>query len=166
MTEIKVRNATEQDIPAVAEIYRGINAAADTLQNPYISNEFWISRIKAVPEGVYSLVAEIENEVVGQLGFSAMQHARRKHVGTLGMAVKDGHHRQGVGAALMTAVVDLADNWLAVRRLELTVFTDNKAAIALYEKFGFVIEGEAKEFAFRAGQYVDAYYMARHVDQN
>jgi putative acetyltransferase len=39
--------------------------------------------------------------------------------------------------------------------------TDNAAGIALYKKFDFVIEGTHSDFAFRNGQYVDAYAMAR-----
>jgi putative acetyltransferase len=38
---------------------------------------------------------------------------------------------------------------------------DNAAGIALYEKFGFEIEGTHRRFAFRDGEYVDAYSMAR-----
>jgi putative acetyltransferase len=45
--------------------------------------------------------------------------------------------------------------------LELTVYTDNPAALALYRKFGFEQEGLLKAFAYRAGDYVDAYTMAR-----
>ena len=41
------------------------------------------------------------------------------------------------------------------------VWTDNKAAIHLYQKFGFVIEGTGRQFAHRAGELVDAHYMAR-----
>ncbi len=37
--------------------------------------------------------------------------------------------------------MDLADNWLNLQRLELTVYSDNAAAIALYRKFGFEQEG-------------------------
>lgn len=165
MSEIIVRNVTEDDIPAIATIYSGRLAAAGTLQNPYVSAEVWKKRLDQIPEGVYSLVAELNNEVVGQIGLTAIQRARRNHVGHVGMAVRDDHHGKGVGTALMTAVTELADNWLALRRIELTVFTDNESAIALYKKFGFVIEGEAREFAFRGGKYIDAYLMARLVSQ-
>jgi putative acetyltransferase len=41
---------------------------------------------------------------------------------------------------MMRAVIDLADKWLNLARIELTVFTDNEPAIALYRKFGFEIE--------------------------
>jgi putative acetyltransferase len=66
-----------------------------------------------------------------------------------------------VGTTLMEAAVDLAENWLNIGRIELEVFTDNVAALALYQKFGFVIEGTLRDFAFRDGRYVDSYLMAR-----
>jgi hypothetical protein len=75
--------------------------------------------------------------------------------------VRDDWQRRGVGSALLTAALDLADRWLNYRRLELTVYTDNTAAVTLYRKFGFVIEGTHRDFAFRDGRYVDAFAMAR-----
>lgn len=61
----------------------------------------------------------------------------------------------------MAAVMDLAENWLNLKRLELTVYTDNSKAIHLYEKYGFVIEGTLRQWALRDGAYIDAYTMAR-----
>jgi putative acetyltransferase len=46
---------------------------------------------------------------------------------------------------------------------ELTVYTDNAAAVALYRKFGFGIEGTARGYALRRGEYVGAFMMARHA---
>ena len=39
-----------------------------------------------------------------------------------------------------------------VLRIELTVYTDNAAAIALYRKFGFEIEGTHRAYALRDGR--------------
>jgi putative acetyltransferase len=83
------------------------------------------------------------------------------HVGHLGMGVHDDFQDRGIGTALMEAAMDLADNWLNLKRLELHVYTDNARAIRLYEKFGFEIEGTHRALAFRDGEYVDAYSMAR-----
>ncbi len=58
-------------------------------------------------------------------------------------------------------MVDLADNWLGLTRLDLRVYVDNVPAITLYRKFGFEIEGTHQRFAFRDGEYVDAHVMAR-----
>ena len=56
---------------------------------------------------------------------------------------------------------ELSDGWLNFQRLELWVYCDNIAGIALYRKFGFTVEGTCRAYAFRDGRYVDAYMMAR-----
>jgi putative acetyltransferase len=100
--------------------------------------------------------------VIGQLGLRTFPHSpRRRHVGQLGMAVRDDWQGKGVGTALMQAAIDLADRWLNLERLELDVYIDNEAAVRLYKKFGFVIEGTLMRYAFRDGRYVDVYTMAR-----
>jgi putative acetyltransferase len=63
----------------------------------------------------------------------------------------------------MTAILDLADGWLMLKRVELCVFTDNERAIALYRSMGFVVEGTKKYAAARGGTYADEYLMARCV---
>jgi putative acetyltransferase len=77
------------------------------------------------------------------------------------MAVRDDWQGKGIGTELVKAALDLADNWLNLTRLELDVFVENTPAIRLYKKFGFTIEGTKVDFAFRDGQYVDTYIMAR-----
>jgi putative acetyltransferase len=137
-------------------------ARAGTLQLPFPTVDMWRKRIADFAADDYLLVAEANGEVVGNLGLhSSVKSPRRRHVGYVGMAVRDDWQRRGVGSALMAAALDLADRWLNYRRLELTVFTDNAAALALYRKFGFVIEGTHRDHAFRDGRYVDAYSMAR-----
>jgi putative acetyltransferase len=58
-------------------------------------------------------------------------------------------------------MVNLCDNWLRITRTELTVFTDNAPALALYRKYGFETEGTGRHYALRNGDYVDALFMAR-----
>ena len=62
---------------------------------------------------------------------------------------------------MLKAAIDLADNWLNLLRLELTVYADNLAAQRLYEGQGFVLEGTHRGYALRQGRYVDALAMAR-----
>src|SRR5262249_3421014 len=114
------------------------------------------------PEGSFQLVACVNDEVVGHIGLHTFpNHPRRRHVGQIGMAVRDDWQGKGVGTALLAAVVELADKWLNLSRLELEVFIDNEPAIRLYKRFGFQMEGTLVRFAFRDGQYIDTYTMAR-----
>jgi putative acetyltransferase len=146
----------------VQRIFSGPKAVWGTLQVPFPSAEQWRKRLAEPPNGLFSLVACVEQEVVSQLSLQTFpDRPRRRHVGQIGMAVRDDWQGQGVGTALMQAAVDLADKWLNLTRLELDVYVDNGPAIRLYEKFGFSIEGTLVDFAFRDGQYVDTYIMAR-----
>ena len=77
------------------------------------------------------------------------------------MAVHDDFQGRGIGTALVEAAVDLADNWLNLKRLGLSVFTDNAPAIHLYKNFGFEVEGTLRAHVLREGEYVDTYAMAR-----
>ena len=61
----------------------------------------------------------------------------------------------------MAALLELADDWLMLERIELDVFSDNVRAQALYEKMGFVKEGLKRRSAIRKGRYADEYLMAR-----
>lgn len=158
---ILVRHAEPTDAEAIWRIFSAPQAIAGTLQLPFPSLERTRKRVADLRDGVYSLVACAGDEVVGSLGLSIPANPRRRHVGQIGMAVRDDWQGRGAGTALMTAALDLADNWLNLRRIELEVYTDNVAGIALYRKFGFEIEGTHQAFAFRNGQYTDAHTMAR-----
>ena len=91
----------------------------------------------------------------------AESNPRRRHVGSLGVMVRPDCQGQGIGTALLKTLLDLADNWLMLERVELTVFADNHRAIHLYEKLGFEKEGLKRMTVIRNGQYADEYLMAR-----
>jgi putative acetyltransferase len=161
MSTIRVRAREPRDIEAISEIQACPGVIAGTLRLPLQSVESVRERLAQSPPNTYSLVAEVDGRVVGSLGLHVEDNMRRRHCGSIGMVVHDDFQGRGVGSALMAATIDLADNWLGLRRIELSVYTDNAPAIHLYEKFGFVIEGTARRFALRQGVYIDAYYMAR-----
>jgi putative acetyltransferase len=160
--EITVRHAEPDDAETIHRILSGPRAMAGTMQLPLQSVEDVRKRFfSETREGLYHLVACVDEEVVGHLGLETFTRPRRRHVGYIGIAVRDDWQGRGVGTALMEAALDLADNWLNLTRVELTVYVDNAAGVALYKKFGFEIEGTHPRYAFRSGEYVDAYSMAR-----
>src|SRR5215204_3990579 len=126
--EITVRHAEPDDTEAIHRILSGTRAMAGTMQLPLQSVEDVRKRFfSETREGLYHLVACVDEEVVGHLGLETFSRPRRRHVGEIGMAVRDDWHGKGVGTALMEAALDLADNWLGLTRIELSVYTDNAA---------------------------------------
>ena len=162
---ITIRRVRLADAAAVARVQSDPAVFGQLLQMPHGDEELYRARIAdtcAPGKQDLWLVAEVDGEVVGNAGIHPMGPSlRRRHVMGLGMAVASTHQGKGVGSALMQALCDYADRWAQVLRLELTVYTDNARAIALYRKFGFEIEGTLKAYAFRDGVYVDVFTMAR-----
>ncbi|EEP96984.1 Uncharacterized acetyltransferase yhhY [Yersinia aldovae ATCC 35236] len=161
MTNVQIRHVESTDYPALQQLFSHPQVYRDTLQLPLPPEDMWAKKIKDIPVGMHNLVACIDGEIVGQLTVEANQRASRRHVATFGIAVAANFCGKGIGSRLMAAMIDLCDNWLNIQRIELTVFVDNAAAIALYHKFGFEIEGTSPRFAFRDGQHVDAHHMGR-----
>jgi len=159
---ILIRAAEPNDYEAIQQIFAGPKVIWGTLQLPFPSAEMWRKRMAEPSEGTVRLVACLEQELVGQLDIHTFPNRpRRRHAGQIGMSVRDECQRKGVGTALLRAAVDLADKWLNLSRLELEVYCDHEAAVQLYKRFGFAIEGTLVRYAYRAGQYVDAFTMAR-----
>lgn len=158
---LQIRRAEQDDSAALYEMFVSPKVYEGTLQVPYPSREAWRQRLAAA-DGSYNLVAVAGGSVVGMLGVHTFPNRpRRRHVGVIDIVVHEEFQGKGVGGALMRAGLDLADNWLNLTRLELEVFTDNEAAVRLYERFGFEREGTLRQHAFRDGRYVDSYFMAR-----
>jgi putative acetyltransferase len=139
--EITVRHAEPADYEAMHRIMSGPKVAAGTLQLPLQPAEAWRKRLADPPEGLFLLVACVEGEVVENLGLETFPNRPRvRHVGTLGLSVRDDWQGKGVGTALLGAALNLADDWLNLSRVELTVYTDNAARTILPRPYSVVNE--------------------------
>lgn len=105
-------------------------------------------------------------KLIGIAGLNVKKNPRMSHCADLGICVDKSCRGRGVGSALMEQVLDLADNWLRLVRVELTVDFDNERAIHLYEKYGFEREGVQRKACVRDGEYIDLIMMSRirHAD--
>jgi L-phenylalanine/L-methionine N-acetyltransferase len=111
-----------------------------TLRLPFTSKEHWRRMMEAPQEGRTGIVAVLDGHIVGSAGFQQSK-GRRSHVAELYVWVHDDHCGRGIGSALTAALLDVADNWLNLKRLELTVYVDNEPAIRLYKKLAVLIHG-------------------------
>ncbi|WP_448602346.1 GNAT family N-acetyltransferase [Thermoleptolyngbya sp.] len=161
---IQVRDVQPEDIDKLYSLLTSPDIVYWTSEMPCVAVDEVRERLINPPAGHYRLVATYDQKFAGSLGFSSSLQPRMRHMGHIStVAVHPNFRGYGVGSALVKAAIDLADQWLNLHRLDLMVYTDNKSAIALYKRFGFIAEGVLKDYAFRAGMYADVQVMARFV---
>ena len=158
--DIVIRPLEPDDYVDIAVLYNGPLVVAGSLQLPWTPQDVWRRRTEVAELDYPRLVAAVEDLIVGIIELEIGED-RRRHSGSLTMAVRDDYQGRGVGSALLTAMVELAEQWLGLTRLEVVVFTDNSPAIALYKRFNFVVEGTLRQYARRNGTLADAYMLAR-----
>ncbi|HAL46149.1 MAG: GNAT family N-acetyltransferase [SAR202 cluster bacterium] len=155
-----VRASRADDYKDVYDVYTCPGVMRNTAGLPYVSLDYWHQRMSSASPGEQMLVAEIDGRVVASINLHCGRN-RMAHTARFSMGVHDDFQGKGIGRQLMEAMLDLSEQWLNIRRIELQVYTDNEPAIALYTGFGFAIEGTHRAYAFRDGRYVDAHTMAR-----
>lgn len=159
--DITIARFTEAHLAGVVALFNDPAVCRQVLQMPYQAVETWRKRLAADNERALQLVAVRGGEVIGNISLEQHARVRRSHAGGLGMAVASAWQGQGVGSQLLGAALEVADNWMNLRRVELTVYADNEAAQRLYRKFGFQPEGRLLDYGLRDGAFVDALAMAR-----
>lgn len=161
---IAYRRAVPADAEAFAQLMSDEAVYSALLQMPYPTAELWRQRLESWgnEQDRLHLVAVADGVVVGSCGVHPVYPTpRRRHCATLGISVALPWQRRGIGTELMRRALDWADRWAGYLRLELNVYADNERAIALYERFGFEVEGTFRAHALRDGEYVDSLAMAR-----
>lgn len=160
---LQIRTAEVEDAMQLAEAIRSAEQSGMMLFGP---GERKISEQAAKKMiGVFQLaersnlfVAQLHNEIVGYLIVKGEEPARIAHRGYVVIGIKEGCRGQGIGTALFQAALDWAKT-NGLRKLELTVIKTNDAAVKLYEKVGFEVEGVKKNSLCIDGKFVDEYLM-------
>ena len=124
----------------------------------YADEAAWFSTTyqKVLAGDMIASVAELDghavgNCMVGRVGPSASSESG--HMGLLGIVVHRDYRGRGIGSALLRdALRQCRGKFEAVR---LSVFSVNKGARRLYERFGFVLVGHLPRVVRRGTEYFD-----------
>jgi ribosomal protein S18 acetylase RimI-like enzyme len=111
-------------------------------------------------KGVSQFVAVEDGQVVGWCDVVPKTRAAVRHSGILGMGIAAPHRSRGIGKALLQATIEAAAA-RGISRIELLVRADNEPAIALYQRFGFELEGRLRNYLIVDGASHDVLAMAR-----
>lgn len=159
-----IRPVRISDAHQLNAIRRQKGVLPNTLGLPSERNERSEQFLATVNDNSHMFVAALDaddSQVIGVLGMTIFANPRLRHSASFGLSVHEDYQGIGVGKALMAAMVDLADNWLMLKRIELGVLDGNEKAFKLYEAFGFEVEGVKRAAAIRNGEYVNETIMAR-----
>ena len=111
-------------------------------------------------DGVRSVlfVADADGESIGSTDCHGGRFAKTRHVGAIGIAIRDGWREVGLGRILMGRTLE----WMRARgfrKAELSVFGSNGRARRLYESLGFESEGISRRHLLIRGAYEDEILM-------
>lgn len=124
--------------------------------------EWLADHLKAIELGRKACVAaEVGGRFVGQVAVTP-RSGRSRHVGVLGISLREGYRDVGIGTELMREAEAQARG-LGVELLTLEVFASNARARHVYEKVGFRVTGVVPKAIKRGGVYVDSVSMAKEL---
>jgi RimJ/RimL family protein N-acetyltransferase len=119
----------------------------------------------AAAAGELLLIAEADRELAGSVHLQQDERRASAHVFVVGINVARSFRRLGLG----TALLDAGGEWVRSRggrKLTLSVFPHNEAAIRFYEANGFIREGLRRDQFVRAGRHIDEVLMGRLLDES
>ena len=158
---ITVRNAKDEDLPAILEIYNDVilntTAVYDYIPHSLERRREWFNDKKT--EGYPVFVAE-EDDVL--LGFSSIGPFRKweayKFSVENSVYVSNEHRGKGVGKLLLQPLIDAARS-LQLHTIVAGIDATNEASIALHKKFGFEEVAHFKEVGYKFGRWLDLKFL-------
>jgi ribosomal protein S18 acetylase RimI-like enzyme len=162
--QLNVRRATAEDFDAWFRLFEQVAA-----EGRWIGSEAPLDRPARRQsfertldaDTAATFVAEAAGLLLGHLGVT-LEHG----LAEIGMMVSDEYRGQGIGSALMEACIE----WCRAKRahkITLAVWPHNMPGLALYEKFGFVVEGRlVRHYRRRNGELWDVIVMGLELDSD
>ena len=109
------------------------------------------------------LVAALDHGAAGSLTLEGGRYAKTRHVAELGVIVHREWRRRGVGRVLVATAVEAARASEVIKKISLRVFSNNAAALRLYESLRFRPEGRRAAQIRLSDGYADEILMGLDV---
>ncbi|EPW31678.1 GNAT family acetyltransferase, partial [Streptococcus agalactiae CCUG 44050] len=121
---------------------------------------------KNLANGMSFFVAEVDDKIAGILDFGPYYpFPAGKHVATFGILIAEPYQGQGLGKALLKALLTEAKAQGYIK-IAMHVMGNNSRAISLYQKYGFTEEARITKAFFIENHYVDALIFAKDLENN
>jgi L-amino acid N-acyltransferase YncA len=157
-TALQVDELTAGDWPAVSAIYAdGIATRNATFETAVPSWDEW----ERAHIGDYRLVGRVDGEIVGWAALSRVSNRQcYRGVAEDSVYVRNGHHGQGVGRALLSTLVARAEA-AGIWTIQAGVFPENLASLKLHVACGFRVVGVRERIGQLDGAWRDVVLLER-----
>ena len=158
---IKIREAIEDDLPAMLVIYNDIiiNTTAVWHEEPHtlVMRQEWFNQRKQ--QGFPIFVASENTQIMGfsTIGPFRPWHGYRYTVEN-SVYVATESRGKGIARLLMPPIIDAARE-LKLHAIVAGIEATNTISIALHNKFGFVEVAHFKEVGFKFGRWMDLKFL-------
>ena len=139
-----IRNGTERDAEAVLSNFILTHMQTDFLTTYPEETTFTVDqekeylKKKADSNREIELVAEVDGKIVGTAGVNLIRAAEKtRHRASFGISIEQAFWRIGIGWALTSACIECAKA-AGYSQIELEVVADNRRALELYQRAGYV----------------------------
>ena len=123
-----------------------------------LTKDEWKRRIKN------ALFASANDTLVGMIVYIIDNKMKTKHIATIfGVYVKHENRGQGIGKKLIESALEIIQKNVNVSKIKLTVNPEQKAAVKLYETFGFEVVGRLKNELKVDDKFYDELIMEKFV---
>ncbi len=163
MNDIDIRLITDKDIRGFYDALCSVASEGiyllTTTPPAYEKKQYFV--LNNIDKNNAQYVAVQKDKVIGWVDIIPLERNTMTHVGHLGMGVLSEFRGLGIGTKLLNKAMEHAWNQ-KLTRLELEVFSDNEAAIQLYKKCDFKVEGIKKSARLFENKYQDITIMAQY----
>jgi [ribosomal protein S5]-alanine N-acetyltransferase len=125
----------------------------------------WINFHNNASDEVIFIIQDFKSEkIIGHVGLYNIDYRVRK--AEFAILIADMNYRgKGYGTLCTEFMIKYGFEQLNLNRIELSLFTDNLSALAVYKKTGFIQEGIQRQAQFKNGRYHDLILMAIFRDE-
>lgn len=109
------------------------------------------------------LVAEYENNIIGNIDLTGKQRKVMEHTALIGMGILKEWRNIGLGTKLISLIIEWSKKNPILELIWLQVYTENKLGLGIYHKMGFVESGVVKNFFKHNDRYFDNLTMIMKV---
>lgn len=166
-----IRNGMEQDAETVLSNYILTHSQTDFLTTYPEETTFTVDqekeylKKKADNDREIELVAEVDEKIIGTAGVDRIGTAEKiRHRASFGISIEEAFWGMGIGWALTNGCIECAGT-AGYSQIELEVVSDNRRALALYQRAGYVEYGRNPQgFRSRKSGWQETVLMRRELD--